>query len=156
VGRSWKLGTLSVEGRKIETAIPPMQHRLGVRFGERFELLGYDLSPDVARPGGEIDLRLYWRSLAPAGRSYKVFVHLVGPDGKLYGQRDAYPKGGALPTTAWVPGEVIPDEYRVSVSRDAPPGDYVLRVGMYLEESGARLPVTVGGDFVALPTKVGR
>ncbi len=154
VGSAWKLGKVSVRGRKIETTVPPMQHRVGARFGGKFELLGYDLSPEKAKPGEEFDLKLYWRSLAPAEKSYKVFVHLVGPDGRLYGQRDSYPKGGSLPTSAWVPGEVVSDEYRVPVSDNALPGHYELRVGMYLEASGTRLPVTSGGDFVALPVEV--
>ncbi|MFQ6059241.1 MAG: hypothetical protein ACE5MB_10245, partial [Anaerolineae bacterium] len=52
------------------------------------------------------------------------------------------------PTTGWLPGEVITDEYAIPVDSDAPPGDYVLEIGMYDALTGERLPVVVQGARV--------
>ena len=51
------------------------------------------------------------------------------------------PGDGTLPTTGWLPGEVILDQYEVPVQPDAPPGQYVIEVGMYQAETGQRLPI---------------
>jgi len=48
---------------------------------------------------------------------------------------------GTYPTTGWVEGEVITDEYEIAVKSDAPPGDYQIEVGMYDAATGQRLPV---------------
>ena len=46
-----------------------------------------------------------------------------------------------MPTTAWEPGIVIPDAYRVPLDPNAPPGAYRLTVGLYDPVSGERLRV---------------
>ena len=59
------------------------------------------------------------------------------------------------PTTGWVKGEVIADEYELAVDADTPGGDYALEVGMYEEGTGQRLRVLsdeghVAGDRILL------
>ena len=61
---------------------------------------------------------------------------------------------GEAPTTTWLPGEVIKDEYRLFVPPELPPGEYSLIVGMYIAETGQRLPLAGGGDHIVLSTKV--
>jgi hypothetical protein len=73
--------------------------------------------------------------------SYTVFVHVLDSENKVWGQRDSLPGGGTLPTTGWLPGEVIVDQYEVPVQPDAPPGKYVIEIGMYRAETGERLPI---------------
>jgi len=54
----------------------------------------------------------------------------------------------------------VADEYAIPVAPDAPPGTYVIEVGMYDAATGARLPVRnvegqpVPGDRVLLDTTV--
>jgi hypothetical protein len=114
--------------------------------------LGYD-SGDSARVGDRIPLTIYWQATAPVDRSYTVFVHLVGADGQIWGQQDSPPGQGRLPTTGWVVGEVITDQYQVPVKAEAPPGEYRLLVGMYDASTGRRLEVndaTAGDNRVLL------
>ncbi|MCD6289946.1 MAG: hypothetical protein J7M34_05530, partial [Anaerolineae bacterium] len=97
----------------------------------------------------------YWQALGEMSESFKVFNHLVGADGKLYGQRDGYPANGTQPTSGWVTGEVIVDRYAIRVARDAPAGTYRLITGMYRESDFTRLPTfnaqgTPLGDTVPL------
>jgi hypothetical protein len=40
----------------------------------------------------------------------------------------------------------VVDKYEVPLESNLSPGIYTLRAGMYLEESGERLPVTIRGQ----------
>jgi hypothetical protein len=88
-------------------------------------------------------------------QDYVVFTHLLASDGSMTGQRDNQPVGGAYPTSLWLTGEVITDVYEIPVRADAAPGEHHLEVGMYVAETGARLPV--GGatdDAILLQTVI--
>jgi hypothetical protein len=69
-----------------------------------------------------------------------VFVHLVGEDGLIVGQQDSQPVSGFHPTSEWTGGEFVRDQYHVTISEAAPPGEYSLSVGMYRAGTGDRLP----------------
>jgi 4-amino-4-deoxy-L-arabinose transferase-like glycosyltransferase len=125
---------------------PPTSHPLNVRLGDGLALLGYDLPQDRIRPGGEIDLTLYWQALSPQARSYKVFVHLLDDNGKLWSQHDSPPVAGGYPTTDWQAGEIVPDRIRLKAPDDLPAGTYHLFTGMYDETTGERLPLYLEGQ----------
>ena len=115
--------------------------RRDLKLGEHVRLLGYDL-PETELVGGEsLFVRLYWQADGLIEVSYKVFTHLLGPDGNLYGQLDAVPQGYARPTTSWRAGETILDDYRIEVPAGAPTGEYVLAFGMYDPQTMMRVPV---------------
>jgi hypothetical protein len=104
------------------------------RFGDGIALVGYDLEKEAEG----LRLILHWASLAPVDQDYTVFVHLVGPDGAL-AQADGPPAGGDYPTSLWEYGEIVFDE-RLIPTQDLPAGAYRLDMGMYLLETGDRLP----------------
>ena len=135
------LGRLRVEAWERQFTIPAIQHPLEVNLGNEVELLGYDLDRTSAKPGESLHLTLYWRALTAMDASYTVFTHLLDGESCVWGQKDNVPQAGAYPTTLWVEGEVVADEYEIVVKPDAPPGQYVIEVGVYLPQSGARLPV---------------
>ena len=92
-----------------------------------------------------------WQSLAPSAVDYTVFVHVLGSN-VLADQRDTQPQAGAYPTSLWVPGEFVVDEYEFGLGR----GSWQFVIGLYLPEGGARLPVfdpgeTLVGDSLSLP-----
>jgi uncharacterized membrane protein YhaH (DUF805 family) len=154
---------LRVEGRPHLTEPPPIAHPLGANLGDRVALLGYEIKAPgemaQVQAGGVVTVTLYWRALAEMETSYTVFVHLLDGAGRVRAQRDTVPGGGSLPTTGWLPGEVIVDEYAVPLGQDMEPGDYTIEVGMYDASTGARLPVldtagAVVGDRVLLPGEV--
>jgi hypothetical protein len=68
----------------------------------------------------------------------------------MTGQRDNQPVGGAYPTSLWLTGEVITDVYEIPVRASAAPGEHRLEVGMYVAETGARLPVGGATDDAIL------
>jgi len=149
------LGYLRVEAWERQFAVPAIQHFLEANLGNEVELLGYDLARTSAKPGDSLHLTLYWRGMEAMDESYTVFTHLLDSDSRTWGQKDNVPQAGAYPTTLWVEGEVVADEYEIVVKPDAPPGQYVIEVGMYLPQSGQRLPVLdeleqVQGDRILL------
>ncbi len=149
------LGYLKVKTWEHQFAVPAIQHPLEVNLGDKVELLGYDLDRTSAKPGESLHLTLYWRSLQAMDESYTVFTHLLDSDSRTWGQKDNVPQSGTYPTTLWAEGEVVADGYEIVVKPDAPPGQYVIEVGMYLPQSGQRLPVLdelgqVRGDRILL------
>jgi hypothetical protein len=105
-----------------------------------------------------VRVRLNWQSLAPFDRGQTVFVQVLAPGPRLVAQQDAPPLGGKLPTTFWLPGDGIADEYVVPLPADLPPGEYDVAVGMYDPASGTRLGVDQAGcgrtDYVLLPGRL--
>jgi hypothetical protein len=97
-----------------------------------------------AVPGGVVRLAFQWRSPVPIEDSFKVFTHIVGPDGSLVAQHDDIPGDGLYPTNTWEPGQAIVDRYAIRLPEDIPPGRYEVRVGLYDGASGLRLRVTAG------------
>jgi hypothetical protein len=113
-------------------------------------LIGFD-APQQARSGEPVHVRLYWRAIAPMALDYAVFVHLVASSGELAVQADSEPRSGAFPTSAWVAGDVIPDDHTLNLPADLAPGEYSLRVGLYLSPDGPRLPLrSPDGDSLLL------
>jgi hypothetical protein len=136
-------------------ARPDMQVTVGANLGDRVELLGYDVTSTDVHPGATLSYTLYWRALQEMQHDYTVFNHLVSADGSTWGQVDHQPQEGTAPTTRWLPGEVVADDYQVDVAADAPAGTLSLHVGLYDQQTMLRLPIyddagQVTGDYVPL------
>jgi len=139
-----------------EVAAPPLPSRpANVSFAGQIRLLGFDLRSQDAATGTTHTLTLYWQALDSVADDYKVFVHLVGPDGAIASQDDAPPGGLFFPTSAWLPGETVVSSHTLSLRAGVTPGEYRLLVGLYHPISGKRLPAVAGagqplGDAVRL------
>jgi hypothetical protein len=126
------LGTLRVEGEAIGSAL---------NFDNQVLLTGAQIDRTQLRPGEAIHVDLTWRGLKTWDGDYTVFVHLIGPDGRVHGQVDQWPVEGTLPTSSWGAGQVVADPYVVALPADAPSGQYQIEVGWYLLATLRRLPV---------------
>jgi 4-amino-4-deoxy-L-arabinose transferase-like glycosyltransferase len=138
------LASLEVTSRAHRFDLPgAVQHPLDLHLGEGGEvtLLGYDLPQTEVSPGDAVLLTLYWRCESPLYTNYTVFAHLLGPGGQVRGQSDSAPQGGVAPTTSWLAGEVVVDEYHIPVDEGAPAGVYHIEVGMYDPATVIRVPV---------------
>ena len=114
--------------------------------GKTITLEAYGFQPERVAPGDIVEVQLIWSADAPLDQPYKVFVHLVDEFGNIIAQRDSEPAGGSRPTTDWVPGESIVDNYGILVPEDTSPGTYHLLVGLYdAFEPSSRLPVSIDG-----------
>lgn len=110
-------------------------------FDHQLLLNSASLETPRAAPGDLVQVTLEWQGLRRMTEDYTVFVHLLGPDGRVHGQVDAWPVSGTQATSRWEPGQAIRDAYAVPVPADAPPGTYAVEIGLYLLASGERLPV---------------
>jgi 4-amino-4-deoxy-L-arabinose transferase-like glycosyltransferase len=155
------LGNVEVLPRERLFTLPEeIPYPLAFTFGGLVHLRGYRLDSAATSPGGALTLTLYWQAERPAERDYTLFVHLLGPDGRAYGQVDRVPGAGQSPTSSWAAGQVIVDEVVLPVAADAPPGTYHIAVGFYDAAYGDRLPVAdpagqpLPGDQATLPSEV--
>jgi hypothetical protein len=119
----------------------PARYDQSAHFGNVIDLLGYDLSSQMVKPGQTLDVTLYWRAQQPLTTPYRSFVHLVYPEGKVWTQSD-HLNPGDFPTTRWPPGNrYVWDKHRLALPEAMPAGEYLLSVGLYTLTTG-RLPVT--------------
>lgn len=123
---------------------------IGMGLGEDIRLLGFDLSPRGMEVG-EAKVTLYWQTRRQLGRDYTVFLHLLDENGNIAAQTDSMPGEGGFPTSFWEAGEIVVDSYFLKLPPQLPPGRYRLIAGMYLLDTGERLP-TSGGDYIVLTT----
>jgi hypothetical protein len=84
--------------------------------------------------------------------SYRVFLHLLKPDGSLLTQSDGEPANWTRPTTGWAQGEIILDQRVLQIPADAPPGSYTLLAGLYDPRTSDRLPLPDGSTAITITT----
>jgi hypothetical protein len=141
VGAPVPLTELEIQKVDRRTIVPPIQHPREANLGDQVAFLGYDLEQTEIAPGETLHLVLYWRALSTMDTSYTVFTHLLDSANQIRGQQDNPPMNGTYPTTLWAPGEVVADAYALQVDADAQPGTHAIEVGLYVVETGQRLPV---------------
>ncbi len=135
------LATLSVIAPERLLTVPTeIRHPLRANLADKVTFLGYDLDKTTVKPGGTLHMVLYWQALAKMETSYTVFVHFLDAQSHTWGQRDNLPVKGTYPTTSWLPGEVVIDEYEITVDAAAPLGEYQIEGGMYDLGTMLRLP----------------
>ena len=132
---------VDVVGRAHVMTLPQPGTPRDERVGEDIQFLGYDGDLRNLKPGVPLRLVLYWRALARMDTAYTVFVHLVDETGRILTQQDSEPVAGDIPTTAWLPGEVVSDVYTLQPPPSLPAGSYRVLVGMYGGASRSRLAV---------------
>jgi hypothetical protein len=149
------LEEIEIHAPERSTVRPEIANPVEANFGGVARLLGYDIEPAEVEAGQVMKITLYWEALRPMAESYTVFTHLLDGAGRIRGQHDGLPGGGARPTTSWLAGEVLVDVHELAVDASAPPGEYALAAGLYDAASGARVPVLgaagqAGADRAAL------
>jgi hypothetical protein len=148
-----ELGGLRINAPERNWQAPPLQLPLDADLGGQVTLLGANLEPVTAssgtlEPGSTLTVTLVWQGQAEMDTSYRVFLHLLGPDGSLLVQSDGEPADWTRPTTGWAPGEVVLDQRVLTVPDDAPPGQYTLTTGLYQASTGDRLTLSDGSTAV--------
>lgn len=146
-GDALALGSIEITTREHSFQVPFIDSPLEAFLGDRVKLLGYALSQRMLEQGETLSVTLYWQALRETRISYTVFTHLIDETGQIWGQKDSIPGNYTLPTTSWLKGEIIVDEYALVVHPDTPPGDYFLEIGMYDARTGERLPVLSEGHM---------
>ncbi len=106
---------------KLTAEAVPASARLAepIRFGQVAQLIGAEVSPDVVRPGEEVQVTLYWEALQAMPYDLSLYIRLLGRHNAVIGQLDSYPGWGSFATSLWQPGDVFADTYRVPINWDA-------------------------------------
>lgn len=131
-GRAW---TRMLPVRVVD-APPPIAD-----FGGQIRLRDYAYASRSLGPGGTVRLVLDWEAAVDIGEAYKVFVHVLGPNGLPIAQQDNEPVNNTYPTTRWRRGERISDLYAFALPEGLPPGEYAVEVGLYRISDLSRLPL---------------
>lgn len=155
-GKIIRLAEIELGKAELLFEVPPMQHEVGIRFGDFAELLGYDLDQTEVTLGEGVRLTLYWRAInrETLDTSYTVFTHILNQEGRLIAQHDGMPADGKRPTTGWVEGEVIVDAHEMEFSDLTYAGKGIIEVGLYDAMTMERVLTSKGSDHLILPSEI--
>ena len=115
-----------VQENFLKTA-PVPQHPVGAVFGDKFRLIGWEMS-------------LIWECLAEVDTNWRIFAHL---DGSTRQNLDHDAMANAFPTLHWKKGTILKDTIETKLATGGD-GEVKLFVGFYHDEE--RLEVSVPGS----------
>ncbi len=109
------------------------------------ELLTITPDTNTLHAGDVLPVHLCWRVLRTTTQEYTLFLHLVGPENSLIGNRRSYPGQGLRPSSTWQPGQAWCEVAHMYVRENVPVTlVYQLEVGMVVEATGSRLNIFDG------------
>ena len=112
-----------------------------VRFANGIDLLGYEL--DVFDPNRHaMPVKLFWHNGRSHDTTYRAVLQLVDDAGTVWAQSDRSPIAGQYPTPEWQAGEFLTDYVSLALPPGLPPVTYELRLFLYDEGDGRRIPVS--------------
>jgi 4-amino-4-deoxy-L-arabinose transferase-like glycosyltransferase len=115
-------------------------------IGEDVALTAVSLSTATAQPGQTITIHPTWQVRQNIANDYATLIHLALPNQPPIAQGDNQPRAGSYPTHLWETGEVIHDDYVLTISQNIQPGCYPLWLGMYDPITLQRRPLTIAGQ----------
>ncbi len=128
-----------VQENFLKTA-PVPQHPVGAVFGDKFRLIGWDISPAAPKIDDTVTLTLIWESLEEVDTNWRIFTHL---DGSTRQNLDHDAVGNAFPTLHWKKGTILKDTIETKLETGGD-GEVKVFVGFYHDE--ARLEVSAPGS----------
>jgi hypothetical protein len=137
------LGWVEVRDYPRTPVAGEIAHRVEAAVGD-LDLLGYSLGQPFTR-SLPLEFHTYWRVHADPTRDGVLFLHLIGPDGRLAAQDDNPPEQGLRSTLTYRAGDGIDQLHRLVLPPGAPGGEYRVYAGVYNREDLVRWPATVGG-----------
>lgn len=154
-GEAFELAVIEVQGLARRFNLPDGMAALEtpVEFGMGLiDLLAID-APSEARPDEALPVTLGWQARVAPTDDYVVFLHLIDADGNIVAQVDRPPlvDGEAYGTSLWLAGEVVIDAMDLALPLDLPAGEYRLRLGFYLPDTGERLALESSSDNAYIP-----
>jgi hypothetical protein len=111
-----------------------------VTVGEQAQLVAW--KAPAGRAGQPLTIVLLWFNLEQTGQNFVTFVHVTAASGGApVAQHDGQPNMGTVPTTRWLPGQLVEDLHLVELPSDLAPGSYQVWAGMYSVEDGQAVPI---------------
>lgn len=109
------------------------------QWANQISLLGYDMTPPVV--DSKLHFVLYWRKDVESSGRYTAFLHTLDQNGKLCSQDDHDPLKGLYTQDMWKKDETFSDAFEVDISGCSLTGGVTLEAGLYIPETGERIPV---------------
>ena len=150
-----RLKALDAQGQPIEDDAVPLgpvaitphpgdyPNPMLVNFGDKVDLVGYQMSPRSIQAGEAVAVTLCWRSRVSFDADYSVFLTALLPDDRKSAEDTSKPIHGPFSTKLWQPGRVITDVRVLAFPPHAKSGQLDVEVGWFLPGS-SRLPVLAG------------
>ena len=145
---------------KVPQEVPPeaypYEHVRVVDLGQQVRLLGWEVEGELAELEElyYLDITLYWQSRQPIAENYRVYLKLVGSDGRVWRENDSKPIYDFFLTSQWEEGVILRDRHGLEVPHDAPPGVYYVGLGLFDPELGQGLPPAIEGDLLLGPIRI--
>lgn len=127
----------------VLTAPAKPQHALDIQFGDKIQLLGYDLSTEDVQEGKPFTVTWYWKVLEPLDEGFRVFTHLMDAEKSSRLNIDAArPFREAYPEAQWKKGDLLRDVQEVTIPKNWKSKSATFCMGFWRENT--RLPITKG------------
>lgn len=137
----------------VTNAVPPSATPVeDGQFATNVDLAAIRLPPTAVAAGQAAIVTFYWRVQQPLPDGIWLFVHVVNAAGQTAAAFDGAPLYNTLPLSYWRRGDVVIDREILTVHANAAAGLYQVKVGWYKPKTGARVPLTSGGNELAAGT----
>ena len=113
------------------------------QLGDVIELTAVSTSANTAQPGDTLQIDVTWHTKGAPTQDYATLIHLAPTNQPPIAQGDSHPRNGTYPTRVWATGEVIDDQYNITIPDNIASGCYPLWLGMYEIETFVRLPLSI-------------
>jgi hypothetical protein len=135
--------------------VKPVPVKNGAVLGDLAELVGATFAPPSVSVGDATRVVLVFRAIKPTTDDWQVFVHVEDAEGR--GERINADHALRAPTSTWKSGDVIQDEFMLTLPSGWRSRAVNVFVGLWLPTTNARMKVrnpdavrTDGNDRVLL------
>ncbi|NIN63294.1 MAG: hypothetical protein GTO63_00965, partial [Anaerolineae bacterium] len=124
-----------------EQDLAGVQFPVNINFGDKIELVGYEVNRENWRPGDDLLVTMYWEALDDLDEDYWLLMRLVHRRGWDLVFKDGCPSAGRYTTDFWKKGDIIPSVHRLRIPEDAAQHRYRLTLSVHPFESEDWLPI---------------
>jgi len=124
---------------------PTPQFPVHANLANKIELIGYDLElphDGYVGSGEDFTITWYWKALAAAPGSWKMFVHIDGNGNRVHGDHE--PVDERYPVRLWDEGDIVVDRQELTVPGNYRPGNYTIFTGLFAGET--RMEIVEGPE----------
>lgn len=134
--------------RYVSTKAPTPDHQVEAHFGQKLQLIGYDLEPEELTAGEPVRVTWHWHCAEELGDGWRLFTHLVDAStdqmckGCNFDTSSANNLRNHYPPSHWKQGDYVRDVQRIVLPEKLPFEEAEFRIGIYRGET--RLDITKG------------
>jgi hypothetical protein len=139
IDRVWGKATLGDLG---------LRYALGQRLDDGLELLGYDLNPDKAKPGEDLELTALWGASRRLDQEYVMGLEFKGRSRSVRADAIYALASPSYPTTAWRPETVVRGKHYFHLPADLEPDEWGARLLLFARGSGVPLEEVILKDVI--------